>query len=355
MTEDHFLGMQSIYKNFTVSPDGKTGDLVLSEQWTLKANRNVDPEEWRIHDAASGEFFRLRSKGVPGAMRMAAGEFICTYKDLEPEEAPKDPVENLKAGGFEFEETQTDELTPEEKAKLEREENEHKLEALENGEIEKPGAQKWNAGGAKALAKKQSIDSKVLPVPEKMRALQISELTTQDIVSYLCPNATEKEAIIFLRLCQARGLNPFLNEAYLIKYGSNDPAQIVVGKETFTRRAELSQAVDGFEAGIIVRTENGSMERRTGTFMLPEETLLGGWAKVYRNDKTIPYSHEVAIAEYIGRKRDGTVTKFWREKPATMIRKVALVQVLREALPSEFSGMYDAAEVNIVDAEYEVI
>lgn len=144
MSEDHFLGMQSIYKNFTVSPDGKTGDLVLSEQWTLKANHDVEPEEWRIHDAASGEFFRLRSKGVPGEIRMAAGEFICTYKDLAPEEAPKDPVENLKAGGFEFnqeaenpeapEEEQQKKIlerTAEEKARLEREENIRRLEELE--------------------------------------------------------------------------------------------------------------------------------------------------------------------------------------------------------------------------------
>ena len=33
--------------------------------------------------------------------------------------------------------------------------------------------------------------------------------------------------------------------------------------------------------------------------------------------------------------------------PATMIRKVALVQALREAFPSELSGMYDQSEMGV--------
>jgi len=40
---------------------------------------------------------------------------------------------------------------------------------------------------------------------------------------------SDQEVMMFLKLCQYQRLNPFLNEAYLVKFG-NEPAQIIVGK-----------------------------------------------------------------------------------------------------------------------------
>lgn len=45
---------------------------------------------------------------------------------------------------------------------------------------------------------------------------------------------TIQEFKFFSELCKARGLNPFLKEAYCIKYG-NQPAQIVVGKDAIIK------------------------------------------------------------------------------------------------------------------------
>lgn len=42
---------------------------------------------------------------------------------------------------------------------------------------------------------------------------------------------------MFINLCKYAGLNPWLKEAYCIKYG-NEPATMVVGKEAFMKRAE---------------------------------------------------------------------------------------------------------------------
>ena len=47
---------------------------------------------------------------------------------------------------------------------------------------------------------------------------------------------TDQEVVMFLNLCKFQKLNPFLREAYLIKYGSQ-PATIVTGKEAITNRA----------------------------------------------------------------------------------------------------------------------
>ena len=37
----------------------------------------------------------------------------------------------------------------------------------------------------------------------------------------------------------------------------------------------------------------------------------------------------------------------WTSKPATMIRKTAIVHALREAFPDEFGGLYDAVEMGV--------
>ena len=53
---------------------------------------------------------------------------------------------------------------------------------------------------------------------------------------------------------------------------------------------------------------------------------------------------EVSFDEYAGRKKDGSLNSQWSKKPATMIRKVAQVQALREAFPSNLAGLYTAEE-----------
>ena len=113
------------------------------------------------------------------------------------------------------------------------------------------------------------------------------EVTESMVKKYLCPQATSGEVFMFLQLCQAQNLNPFIGEAYLIKYGSD--TQMVVGKETFMKRAESNPAFQCFEAGIIVgkgSDKDFSCELRNGAFYFsPQEKLLGGWAEVKRKDR----------------------------------------------------------------------
>ena len=232
------------------------------------------------------------------------------------------------------------------------EDNLKKLEALENGDIKKPVTK------SKAIsqpARKSVPASKALTIPDAMRSMQISELTPEDIVKYLCRDASEKEAFLFLKLCQARDLNPFLREAYLIKYG-NDPAQMVVGKDAFARKAELHPMYAGYEGGIIILKGDGSLERRDGTFSLPDENTVGGWCKVYRKDREKPVLSEVAFHEYVGLTREGKPNKIWNKIPNTMIAKVAFCQGHRAAFPGLFVGMYDQAELGceIIEAEFTV-
>lgn len=168
-------------------------------------------------------------------------------------------------------------------------------------------------------------------------------------------NVTDGEVMMFMSLCRYQHLNPFLKEAYLIKYGSNDPATIVTGKDVFTKRADANPNYKGKKAGIVVQKEDGTFEDREGTMVLPGEKLVGGWAKVFIKDKEPEYQ-SVSFDEYAGRKKDGKLNSQWSKKPATMIRKVAVVQALREAFPDRFQGLYaqeEMATVNDVEQDIE--
>ena len=173
------------------------------------------------------------------------------------------------------------------------------------------------------------------------------QIIKQYLVSGDASKVTDAEVFMFLKLCQHQRLNPFLREAYLIKYSDKEPATIVVGKETFTKRAARCELCAGWQAGVIVKKKDGTLEYRTGTLVLPDEELVGGWAKVYRKDWKEPLEVSVSMQEYVRKKKDGTLMRNWAEMPATMIRKVALTQALREAFPEQFTGMYSAEEMPV--------
>ena len=148
---------------------------------------------------------------------------------------------------------------------------------------------------------------------------------------------------MFSELCKARKLNPFLKEAYIIKYG-NSPATIVVGKDAILKRAINHQEYNGREQGIIVLKQDGSIEERKGTFYMQGETVVGGWAKVYRRGWEYPTYITVSINEAAQTKKDGSLNSQWATKPATMIEKVALVRALRETFVEDLGGMIDEDE-----------
>lgn len=176
---------------------------------------------------------------------------------------------------------------------------------------------------------------------------ELVKLSPTTVKKYLVSgggNVSDQEVMMFVSLCRYQHLNPFLKEAYLIKYGSNDPATIVVGKDVFTKRADATPTYGGKQAGVIIIDKNGEVKEREGALVLPGETLVGGWAKVFIKGHDMPEYASVSFEEYVGRKKSGEINGQWSKKPATMIRKVAVVQALREAFPDRFQGMYAQEE-----------
>jgi phage recombination protein Bet len=168
-------------------------------------------------------------------------------------------------------------------------------------------------------------------------------LSPETVTRYVNALATQQEIALFLNQCAMFGLNPFKREIYLIKYSPKDPATFVVGYETYIKRADRSGKWAGMNSG----TEDG-----------PDGTPVKAWVEVFRKDWEKPLRHEVFFSEYVQTKpewKDGQPTgrkiptKFWADKPRTMLKKVAIAQAFRMAFPDEFAGMPYTAEEMPVD------
>jgi len=183
-------------------------------------------------------------------------------------------------------------------------------------------------------------------------------ITFRDVKGLLCPLATDQEVAVFLKTCQSLQLNPFANECFLIKYDEKDKAAFVIAIDSYLKAAEANKEYDGCEAGVILKEPSGKLEYREGAFVLYEERqkLAGGWAKVYRKDRSRPTFVAVNKTECAKLTRDGSPTRFWsEEKQPWMLRKSALKRALVEAFPSLFAGTLATAEIAPDDIEYRAI
>lgn len=166
---------------------------------------------------------------------------------------------------------------------------------------------------------------------DDLRALVVSQNTKQP---------TDAEMYVFKRLCESLGANPFLRDIHIVKYSETSPASFITGKDFFTKVARSQNAT--WESGILVVRQGESQETKLiGTFMLPTDSLVGGWADVHTKDGTMPTT--VLLSDF------DTGKSLWAKMPGTMIEKCAIVKALRMAYPDKFSGAYSAEEMAQAD------
>jgi phage recombination protein Bet len=159
---------------------------------------------------------------------------------------------------------------------------------------------------------------------------QYNQQQIQLIRDMCARDCTDNEFLLLMQLSRTYGLDPFAKQIWAVKY-PNAPAAIFCGRDGFIAIAHRNGNFDGMESGTRL-DENGE---------------LIGWCKVYRKDMSHPFVVEVPFAEYIQRNKQGEVTKFWREKPKTMITKVAESHALRRAFG--ISGLYSPEEIDTGD------
>lgn len=159
-------------------------------------------------------------------------------------------------------------------------------------------------------------------------------------------NISQKEMAKIIMTCQARRLNPFTGDVVVQPRKMSDgtvQCSLVTTKDFFTRRAASNPHYRGKKAGITVLNASGVPVKREGCALYKDlgEKLIGGWCAVYIEGQDQPEYAEVSLDEY----NQGYA--LWKTKPATMIRKVAVSQALREAFPDDFSGIYEPEEMGV--------
>ena len=122
---------------------------------------------------------------------------------------------------------------------------------------------------------------------------------------------------------------------------------------------------------------DGEVKYSRGAFIPKGAEILGGWAKVYRKDRTYPTETEVSFEEYDNSKIRAKIKELtqqgkditypvmgsygkpigennWDTMPCVMIRKVALVSAYREAFPAELGASYEADEIKLDNTPRDV-
>ena len=184
------------------------------------------------------------------------------------------------------------------------------------------------------------------------------ELDLQFVKEYLVRGradlTTDQELVFFMNTCKMQKLNPLAQgEVFLIKYSKDDPAQMVVGKDAYLRRAFDHPDYLYKKDGIVV-LRGKDIVQKEGCCLYPGEELIGGWCRVHflRQGKEREAFKEVAFSEY----NKGMAN--WKSKPATMINKVAISQCVRDAFPKDYEGLYSEEEMvasGAIPADYTVI
>lgn len=191
-----------------------------------------------------------------------------------------------------------------------------------------------------------------IPFGEKkqleLKAAQVRNAVARPTKSGKKP--TDADVFRFMKLCEARELNPFAGDAYMVGYDTKDGPEfnLITAVQALFKRAEANPQFDGMEYGVIVRPKEGGGEvvYRNGDFYLENEVLLGGWARCYRKDRGRPFFDAIKLTSFnkgFGR---------WNDDPGGMIVKCAQSSVLRAAFPTQLGGLYLAEEIHLHGESY---
>lgn len=172
------------------------------------------------------------------------------------------------------------------------------------------------------------------------------------------PSASPEEFALFLDWCKATGLNPFVQQAYLV------PRRVKVG-EAWVEKHQPQAAIggmralvdlqpdhQGFRGGAVYAGDKFGVDQVTGEVVHQWDTesrlargwkVIGAWGQALRRGRVTkivftPFESRVQTT------REGRPTQFWDRDPSGMIAKCAEAAAYREAYPNAMSGVFLAEE-----------
>ena len=147
-------------------------------------------------------------------------------------------------------------------------------------------------------------------------------------------NCTDVEFRLFCITAKQYGLNPLKKEIWAVKYGYS-PANIMVGRDGYLTIAHKSGQFNGMKTEYF----SSKFDKELDKIKTHEQRANDSYAEctVYRKDMEHPITVRAYYKEYFNEK-----SPVWKDKPITMICKVAESQALRKAF--NVSGVYDPDE-----------
>lgn len=178
------------------------------------------------------------------------------------------------------------------------------------------------------------------------------ELTPRKVVEDMVspkdrPFMSERNVATIMATLAARRMNPLAGDCHIGVFKGRPT--VMPSIDYYQRVAAQQPTFDGMESGVIAMGRD-DMRLLDGCVVPPGWALVGGWATAYDKQRAHPVHIEVALSEY------DQGNGMWQSKPATMIRKVAKAQALRELYPGCFGSTYVAEELSADerDVAYEV-
>jgi len=165
-------------------------------------------------------------------------------------------------------------------------------------------------------------------------------------------NTSPDEMVYCMNVAKSLGLNPITKEIFFVprrsKVGDRwiNKIEPMLGRDSYIKIAHSTGLFEGIETYSEVKEVPKLINGKWSN-----ESDLVATCKVYRKDTERPFIVNVAYSEYVQRTKNGEITKFWYEKPDTMLKKVAESQALRKAF--NINGAYSIEEVNDVEVEPE--
>jgi len=161
-----------------------------------------------------------------------------------------------------------------------------------------------------------------------------------EVKKLFAPKLTEDEFNTFVGIWQATWLNPFLREIWAVKFW-NQPASIFIWRDWYRKSAQSNKeydyhTVDSVYSNDIFEVENWEVKHKYN--FTNRWNLVWAYCIVKRKSSSKAMFSFVDLSEY------NTNQSVWKQKPATMIKKVAEAQALRWTFQELFAGTYDESE-----------
>ncbi len=182
---------------------------------------------------------------------------------------------------------------------------------------------------------------------ELSRPGRFNQEEMQVVRETIAPGCSDAELLLFAKVCERTGLDPFARQIYALKRKVKDD------KGNWVERMNLQTSIDGLR---VIAERSDDYRGQRGPEWCGED---GAWQSVWLKE-TPPAAARVGVLrqgfdepvwaialyrEYVQKKADGSPSRMWQEKPSLMLAKCAEALALRKAFPNDMAGVYTEEEV----------